>query len=111
MEFSHMGPGGHHHVGGGLIIGYGGGIRVLAQIVQRDGVHVFGGIEPIDAAVFQLGQDLGVKGDGPTVNLHARQAFCEGLRIVTNADGAPHIGDGVFLAGVERLHMGHDAGP
>ncbi len=85
-------------------------VRILAQVIQGDRVHVLGRVEEIDAAVLQLGQHGRVEHHRPAVDLHVAEALAHLVDVVADADGALHVGNYVLPAGVEGLHVGSHLG-
>ncbi len=82
-------------------------IRVLASIVHGNGQGLIGGIDDVDAASFQLFRIFGLEQHVPAIERHITQRGLDLVYVITKARRAPHIVDGILVAGIifgEPLH-------
>ena len=96
---------------GGLFqVGLLGRVRVDPEIAQRRRQNVVGGIQHVDAAVFEFCEVLRLEDDIPAIDLGVRpEDFLGHLDVVADAGGAPHVVGGVIVSGiVGRELAGHD---
>ena len=101
MEFSHIGTDLAEQRRRAIEIVRLGGVRIEMQIMQRRRHYVVGGIEHVDAAVLELGDDLRLEHHVPAIDLGiGAQARVHRLDVVADAGGAPHVVDAVSVAGV-----------
>src|SRR5690606_25514360 len=82
--------------------------RVEAEIFQRGG-HDFGRrVEQGDAAIGEIGGDLGIEDQVPAVDRRIFHALGNGVDVVADAGGAPHVNNGVLIVRVGSCDRGHD---
>ena len=92
-------------IGGLVEIGLLRGVRVEAEIVQRRRHDVVGGIQHVDAAVLEPGELLRLEHDVPGGHRRFDRAVgfehvARLLDVVADAGRAPHVIDGVLVAGI-----------
>ena len=90
------------------------GVRIEAEIVQRRRQDVVGGIEHVHAAVLELGEHLRLEHDVPAVDrcsIGRRATLARLLDVVADAGRAPHVIDGVLVAGIVDREPLRDLGP
>ena len=78
-----------------------GGIRVAPEIVQRGRQDIVRGIQHVDAAFLEFGQPCRVEHEAPAVDCRIGPENLAGLfHIEADADRAPHVIDGILVAGI-----------
>ncbi|MGY3648677.1 hypothetical protein ACVWW2_003968 [Bradyrhizobium sp. LM4.3] len=109
MKLAHGGPNLGDDIGRLLKVRLPGRVRIEPEIIQRRRKNVVGGVEHVDAAVFEFCQILRLEHDVPAVDLRVRSQNLLQLRdIVADARRAPHVVGGVDIAGiVDRETFGH----
>ncbi|MNJ21984.1 hypothetical protein D3C77_163490 [compost metagenome] len=78
----------------------------LAQVVQRRRDHLGRSIEEAHTAALELGDVLGLEHHVPGIDLVDAQRSLDLLRVVADADGAPHVGERIFVARVAGVTNG-----
>ncbi len=83
-------------------------VRIAAEPDQRRADDVFRGVDQGDSAFCQPGS-VGRNEDGaPAVDRARAEGLRDAVRIIANADRAPHVGNGVRIARVVRREPRHD---
>src|SRR5881397_1533916 len=101
IKLADVGPDLADEIGGLFQIGLPGRIRIDAEIAERRGENVVGGVQHVDAAVLELGEILRLEHDIPAIDPGVRpEDFLHRLDVVADARGAPHVVGSVIIAGV-----------
>ena len=86
-------------------------IRVETEIVQHARHDVLRRVEHVDPAILELADELRPHDDVPAVESGLPEPLLNPLHIDADAGRAPHVVDGVRVAGIEQLQTPHDLRP
>ncbi|MNO87010.1 hypothetical protein D3C76_784250 [compost metagenome] len=91
---------------GGLQVFLLGAVARQAQVVQRSRQHFGRGIQEAHAAALELGDVLRLEHHVPRIDLVHAQRSLDLLRVVADADRAPHIREGMLVVLVAGIANG-----